>query len=98
PVRRAARKVIRLLPADAWTALSMLGPKSLRQEQFGDKLHRLSTVLTGDADEFYQLIRSHWDSPDELVIGGQERPETPEIRTAESLIPDFFDRMHFFHA
>jgi len=98
PVRRAARKVIRLLPADAWTALSLLGPKSLRQEQFGDKLHRLSTVLTGDADEFYQLIRSHWDSPDELVIGGQERPETPEIRAAESLIPDFFDRMHFFHA
>ncbi|EGS62999.1 asparagine synthase [Vibrio paracholerae HE-09] len=40
-----------------------------------DKLEKLLRVLPAkDKEQFYQVLMSHWDYPEQLVIGGKEYP------------------------
>ncbi len=65
-----------------WRKLKVL-PFPLRQIAFRllsglplpDKLAKLLRVLPAkDKEQFYHVLMSHWDNPDQLVIGGQAHP------------------------
>ncbi|MGN5172042.1 asparagine synthase (glutamine-hydrolyzing) [Aeromonas sp. 102P] len=65
-----------------WTTLQRL-PLPLRQIAcrllsglpLPDKLEKLLRVLPAkDKEQFYQVLMSHWDHPEQLVIGGKEYP------------------------
>lgn len=65
-----------------WGKLKVL-PLPLRQIAFrllsglplSDKLAKLLRVLPAkDKEQFYQVLMSHWDHPDQLVIGGRTHP------------------------
>lgn len=65
-----------------WGKLKVL-PLPLRQIAFrllsglplSDKLAKLLRVLPAkDKEQFYQILMSHWDHPDQLVIGGRTYP------------------------
>lgn len=65
-----------------WGKLKTL-PLPLRQIAFRllsglplpDKPAKLLRVLPAkDKEQFYHILMSHWDNPDQLVIGGQTRP------------------------
>ncbi|MGD9859930.1 MAG: asparagine synthase (glutamine-hydrolyzing) [Marinobacterium sp.] len=65
-----------------WGKLKVL-PLPLRQIAFRllsglplpDKLAKLLRVLPAkDKEQFYHILMSHWDHPDQLVVGGQTHP------------------------
>jgi asparagine synthase (glutamine-hydrolysing) len=77
--RRFAALGLTALSPSRWNALLRptqgLLPGSLRQGNFGDKLHKAAGVLaSGSADALYQGLVSHWDDPATIVIGGTEPP------------------------
>ena len=96
-LRRIAKTGIELVPARAWTVLSWLLPNHRRPPHFGDKMHRLASVLTLDADQLIFSFKSHWQNPNAIVIGGREPPNVVGDPRLRSIIPDLFDRAHYFH-
>jgi len=77
--RRLAARGLTALSPTQWNALlgqvQGLLPSSLRQANFGDKLHKAAGVLaSGSADVLYFGLVSHWDDPASVVIGGTEPP------------------------
>ena len=77
--RRLAARGLSALPPSRWNSLlgpvQSLLPMSLRQANLGDKLHKTAGVLaSGDLDELYLGLVSHWDDPASVVIGGTEPP------------------------
>ena len=77
--RRLAARGLTALSPSRWNSLlgpvQGLMPKSLRQANLGDKLHKAAGVLaSGDLDALYLGLVSHWDDPASVVIGGTEPP------------------------
>jgi asparagine synthase (glutamine-hydrolysing) len=75
--RRGLRGTLKMIPARTWTkslqALGALTPRSLREGVSGDRIHKVADLLNLEtAEELYLSLISHWDRPDEIVIGGQE--------------------------
>ena len=57
----------------ALNALNPVIPNRLRLRTPGDKAHKLAGVLNIDSEkEFYQTLTSHWQHPEQLVIGAKE--------------------------
>ena len=73
--RRLAARGLTALSPSRWNALLGPLPSSLRQANFGDKLHKAAGVLaSGSVDALYLGLVSHWDDPASVVIGGTEAP------------------------
>jgi asparagine synthase (glutamine-hydrolysing) len=77
--RRLAARGLTALSPSRWN--SLIGPVqgflpgSLRQANFGDKLHKAADVLASDdLDSLYLGLVSHWMDPASVVIGGSEQP------------------------
>lgn len=75
-VRALGASAIRTLSPAAWNRLlgpvQPMMPRSLRQSNMGDKLHKGAGVLVAQGvDDLYLGLVSHWD-PEGLVIGGRE--------------------------
>lgn len=52
-------------------------PDFVKQQMFGDKLHKLAEILSvSRQEELYWQLVSHWKSPSSVVLGGTE-PLTP---------------------
>lgn len=77
--RRLTARGLTALPPSRWNSLlgpvQGLLPKSLRQANLGDKLHKAAGVLaSGDLNALYLGLVSHWDDPASVVIDGKEPP------------------------
>lgn len=75
-MRQIAAGGIRGLSPTTWNKLlgplQLLAPRSLRQANIGDKLHKGAGVLAADSiDDLYLGLVTHWQ-PEGLVIGGRE--------------------------
>lgn len=75
-IRDIAAGGIRGLSSATWNKLlgplQYMAPRSLRQANIGDKLHKGAGVLTaGSIDDLYLGLVTHWQ-PEGLVIGGRE--------------------------
>lgn len=75
-MRQIAAGGIRGLSPTTWNKLlgplQPLAPRSLRQANIGDKLHKGAGVLAADSiDDLYLGLVTHWQ-PEGLVIGGRE--------------------------
>lgn len=77
--RRWAVRGLTALSPSRWNALlgpvQGLLPCTLRQANFGEKLHKAAGVLaSGSVDALYLGLVSHWDDPATVVVGGTEPP------------------------
>lgn len=77
PLRHLAASSLTALSPKSWdtlfNTLSPVIPKRLNLRTPGDKAHKLAGVLNIDSEkDFYQTLTSHWQHPDQLVIGAQE--------------------------
>lgn len=77
--RSAAAALLRALPPARWDqlfgAFKPMLPLQWRIATAGDKAHKLAGVLplaTGEA--FYRKLTSHWDMPEDAVVGATEPP------------------------
>jgi len=77
----AARKLaaggIRTFSADAWDRMfrtaDVFLPALLRGRRPGEQIHRFADLLSADSrQDVYRRILSHWDLPEEVVVGARE--------------------------
>jgi asparagine synthase (glutamine-hydrolysing) len=97
-VRTTIANAIAALSPSTWDRLGRfigpLLPRTLRFPAFGDKLHRLASILPADSPEaLYRRLVSHWEDPGSVVVGGLE----PRTRLSDPDYPvnltDFTERM-----
>lgn len=96
PVRQMLARLLQAQPASRLDAMGRLLPARLQRPQLGNKLHKFANaILLDDPDSMYRRMLSHWNEPDELVIGGHEPKGVLWDRSVTKTIPDFLDRMQF---
>jgi asparagine synthase (glutamine-hydrolysing) len=98
--RAVGSRALTALSPDGWdrqfARLDSLLPAGLRQRTPGDKLHKLAGVLAAeDPEELYQGLVSHWNQPQEVVVGAHEPPTAITDRSRWAALPDFTQRMMF---
>jgi len=97
PVRNLAGALLRIIPPQHIDlivgALRPLVPERLRFSNPGDKAHKVADFISlrTPADLYYQAL-SHWNCPDEIVIGASE-PDTIRLAIAESSRGATFEQM-----
>lgn len=87
--------VIKGFSPSFWDCLARVIPENRRPTLFGDKLHKLAGILQGDRDSFYRGLISHWNDPNDLVIGGAEPKGLVWDEAVRQRVPDFIDRMQY---
>jgi asparagine synthase (glutamine-hydrolysing) len=97
PLRILAASSVRALPPAAWSAVGNLLPERVRPSQFGDKMHKLASLLAGEpqASAFYREVVSLWVNPRNLLQHGTERPGILEDQTLPGTVPNFVERMQY---
>lgn len=98
--RRTCAGLITSLSPGTWDTvankLAFALPKTVRQPQTGDKLHRLSEILAlSSPEEMYLGLVSHWKQPDKIVRHGVEAPTILTIPDSWATLPDFTQRMMY---
>jgi asparagine synthase (glutamine-hydrolysing) len=81
-INNAIKKGITTFPPSAWNNLfkffNPLLPNSIKQQNPGDKLHKLAKLLTCESlQEMYLKLISHWSSSSSLVLGAKELSTLP---------------------
>jgi asparagine synthase (glutamine-hydrolysing) len=94
-LRNIASKLLRALSPRQWNDLFAPVPGRFRPPQVGDKLHKLAGVLESDIDKIYLHLLSHWNEPDQVVIGGREPLTILRDESVKALIPDSVRRMQY---
>ena len=97
-MRRAAAQAVTGLSPQRWDALarlmSPLLPRRLRISQFGDRLHKLASILdAASPDALYRRLLSQQQNPAEVVIGGSESPTWADQQLVAANLEDFTERM-----
>ena len=66
----------------------------MQRQQLGDKIQtHANAVLNDDADAIYRSRLSHWQQPDEIIIGGAEAKDIFWDESLRETAPDILDRM-----
>lgn len=98
--RTLCSRLLKAVPAKTWNRwfdrLNHGLPGRYRQHQAGDKLFKLSQVMTAsDRKEFYYLLTSCWKKPAAVVVNGNE-PDHPANRFHDQpAISDFTQWMQY---
>ena len=74
PVRSAAARALKMVPASAWTRLGSaageLLPGAMRLSRFGNKVHKGASMLSSETlDALYSAMLSQWPDPSAVVVG-----------------------------
>ncbi len=98
PLRGLLATALRTLPPTAWDAafarLGRLLPRSARQRNPGDKLHKLAEVLGAEGpEEIYLNLVSHWKHPGDVVRGVDEPATRVTDPAARARLEAFESRM-----
>jgi asparagine synthase (glutamine-hydrolysing) len=80
-----------------WMAIGKLIPEDRRPAQFGDKMHKLASVLAGapEASAFYRQVVSIWVDPGAVLQGAMEPAGPFEDAHLRTVISDFIERMQY---
>ena len=98
--RKLAAAGMKTLSANTWNqffkATDIFLPERIRRRRPGEQIHRFADVFSEDSRQaIYRRILSHWDPPDQVVMGALEPPTalTDPRRRAE--LSDFTLQMMF---
>ncbi|AFZ20904.1 asparagine synthase (glutamine-hydrolyzing) [Allocoleopsis franciscana] len=100
PLRNAAASALTMRSPQAWnqtlTSLQPLLPTSFKQQNPGDKLHKLAEVLALESPEaMYKGLVSHWKEPEAVVLGSSEPLTALTNPQGWANLPDFTQRMMY---
>lgn len=100
PLRNAAASALTMRSPQAWnqtfTSLQPLLPASFKQQNPGDKLHKLAEVLAVESPEtMYKGLVSHWKEPEAIVLGSSEPLTALTNPQGWANLPDFTQRMMY---
>lgn len=79
PLRNAASSLATLPSPTTYDRIAgplmRLAPMAYRRGQIGDKIHKAAELLSlRSSADVYRRLCSHWTTPEELVVGGNEKP------------------------
>lgn len=94
-LRHLIATAIKTAKPNTWNILANMVPKQVRPTNAGYRAHKLAAALMGGPDVLFRSLISHWDKPDDLVIGGAEPKGILWDETLASDIPDFMSRMQY---
>ena len=99
-IRKIVARGITAFSPTQWNRVSRLLPRRLRQPMFGDRAHKLASIMTAQsADEVYRWLVSHERDPESLVLGSREDGEDPATWAQREMAlmrrDDFSERMMF---
>ena len=66
-------QIIKLGSINQWNTISKVFSNRFVPSQLGDKLYKLAKILKEDDSDFYRLLISSFDYPDDFLINGKER-------------------------
>jgi asparagine synthase (glutamine-hydrolysing) len=95
-LRRGGVGMLRALSEPAWDRLFAWIPQTMRPAHPGDRIHKLSAVLTqADPDAVYRRLVSQWEHPELVAAGGRE-PDGPiwDPSVARDF-PEYMARMQY---
>ena len=95
PIRNALAKSISMLSPSSWDGIAKALPASKRPVNVGDRAHKLASMMSGQPDDIFRSLVSHWDDPNSVVIGGEEPRGVLWDKSLASEIPDFVARMQY---
>ncbi|HEY9829311.1 MAG TPA: asparagine synthase (glutamine-hydrolyzing), partial [Stenomitos sp.] len=100
PLRNAAASALTMRSPQAWnqtfTSLQPLLPTTFKQQNPGDKLHKLAEVLAVESPEtMYKGLVSHWKEPEAIVLGSSEPLTALTNPQGWANLPDFTQRMMY---
>ena len=94
--RKLLARFLLAQPTDRLEYLGALLPASITPRHLGIKLHKFAQAILQDSpDEMYLRMLSHWQEPNNLVIGASEYRGVLWDRNLRNEIPNFLDRMQF---
>ena len=94
-VRRAVAAGMRRARPETWDMLSQIVPERARPRYLGDKIHKLSDVITESDEGAYLKLTSPWPDPEGVVIdAGEIAWPKPDPRLVENL-PLSVERMQY---
>ncbi|MBU1308770.1 MAG: asparagine synthase (glutamine-hydrolyzing) [Gammaproteobacteria bacterium] len=72
-LRKMLAGVMTAIPVKGWNALAKVLPARAQLSNLGDKLHKAAAVLAcRDAEQLYLGLVSHWQNPEQVVLGSKE--------------------------
>lgn len=95
-VRKTLARALLAQPESRLDTFGSLLPSIWRRNQLGNKLHKFANaILLDDPDAMYRRMLSHWNEPDEIVLGSNESKGILWDPSVAQTIPNFLDRMQF---
>lgn len=99
-LRNATSNALTALSPQTWDIIfRKMGhvlPGKIKHPNPGDKIHKLSGILTVDNPEaIYLKLISHWKDPDSLVLGAHEPPTPLTDQAVFANLPNFIHRMMY---
>ena len=97
-LRQNLSKAICSIPSQRWdtffTRASPFIPKTLRQAQYGEKLHKFAGILgVMDKEDIYWKLISQWQNPHDALLKSVEPTTLLSERNKWSSIPNFQQQM-----
>jgi len=66
-------QIIKLGSINQWNIISKVFSNRFVPSQLGDKLYKLAKILKDDDSDFYRLLISSFDYPDNFLVNGKEK-------------------------
>ena len=93
PIKKTLIYLIKFLTPNQWNKLNSLISNKILPPQIGDKLYKLSKIMTGDKNDFYRHLISSWDNPNNVVLDGNEEKGLIWNNDFDSYIDDFSEKL-----
>jgi asparagine synthase (glutamine-hydrolysing) len=95
PLKSAMAAAMTSVSPDRWQALLRSVPDQARPRAVGEKLHKLAPLLKLSEQDQYRRIVSHWDHPEDIVLGGPSRSSAISEADPSGFLDDPVERMRY---
>ena len=96
PARKLLGTLIEKFPAKPVEQLLQLLPKRFQVPHLADRLPKLGGVIQESSGEaYYRRLVSHWNQPEDIVIGGTEPKTVFDTYNESATLPDLRDKMMY---
>ena len=101
--RSALARGIKSIAPSRWNQLysfvALATPGRKRTTRVGDKAHKLADILAANSREvIYHNLLSHWKSPADIVVGGNESPTHLTSPNSRAKVTEFEHQMMYLDA
>ncbi len=95
PVRKAGAGMIHCLSPQSWERVLKVIPESKKPSHVGDKMYKLAKVLSGDMDDYYRSLVTHWPEPEQIIAGSSEPKGIIWDKKVNYLLANAVERMQY---